>query len=274
MRAKVTYSNCSVHEGGFSYTSNSVLTLNDRIANVLTNKFVLFNFSAPFGSAGSNSSNVSCVNNTPYTLEWVQKSAGGTDLYINGATTPAVSLSVSEDPSTYTNKPFLLTTFENGATISFDDVVIENDAPTVPTVVNTTPMSGQVNLSWSADPADLSTAIGKLSVHTDYIIEYKPTVSSTWTTFSDGVSTSTTTNVTGLTNGTSYDFRISSINAAGTSSPSTSTSATPTNVATSTKIYIQDNFNSGSFNTSIWQEIENATTTSNGATTGSVKINN
>ncbi|MEI6598672.1 MAG: peptidoglycan-binding domain-containing protein, partial [bacterium] len=49
---------------------------------------------------------------------------------------------------------------------------------------------------------------------------------SIWTVFSDDVSTTTTTTVTGLTNNLSYDLRVSAVNAVGQGSAS-STSATP-----------------------------------------------
>jgi len=50
---------------------------------------------------------------------------------------------------------------------------------------------------------------------------------SKWLTFSDGTSTTASTTVTGLTNGTSYDFRIKAVNAVGTGSPSSVASSTP-----------------------------------------------
>jgi len=92
------------------------------------------------------------------------------------------------------------------------------DAPTslTPTLGNT-----QVSLSWTAPVNN-----GGLSL-TDYLIEYKISTSSTWGTFNDGVSTTTSTIVTPLTNGTSYDFRVSAINVLGTSTPSASTSSIP-----------------------------------------------
>jgi hypothetical protein len=62
---------------------------------------------------------------------------------------------------------------------------------------------------------------------TDYIIEYKLASSSSWTTFADGTSTSTSSIVTGLTNGASYNFRVSAVNANGTSNSSSTASATP-----------------------------------------------
>jgi len=45
--------------------------------------------------------------------------------------------------------------------------------------------------------------------------------------FSDGTSTTASTTLTGLSNGTSYDFRISAINAVGTGLPSSVASSTP-----------------------------------------------
>tara|TARA_B100001248_G_C27399748_1_gene469167 strand:- start:13358 stop:15787 length:2430 start_codon:yes stop_codon:yes gene_type:complete len=60
-------------------------------------------------------------------------------------------------------------------------------------------------LSWSA-PNDNGTSI------VDYEIDYKLSVSSSWTTFSDGISASTGATVTGLNHSTDYDFRVRAIN--------------------------------------------------------------
>jgi len=79
--------------------------------------------------------------------------------------------------------------------------------------------SNSVSLNWSAG-SNGGSAI------TDYIIEYS-TDNSTWTTFSDGTSTSTTATVTGLTNGTLYYFRVSAVNAVNTGSATSSLSSTP-----------------------------------------------
>jgi hypothetical protein len=51
---------------------------------------------------------------------------------------------------------------------------------------------------------------------TDYIIEYKASSSGTWLTFADGTSTTVSTTVTGLLAATSYDYRVSAVNASGT----------------------------------------------------------
>jgi hypothetical protein len=63
---------------------------------------------------------------------------------------------------------------------------------------------------------------------TDYVVQYRTTSGpGEWQTFADGTSTTTSATVTGLTNGTSYDFQVAAVNSGGTSGYSTSISATP-----------------------------------------------
>ena len=90
--------------------------------------------------------------------------------------------------------------------------------PTVPTGLTATPGNKSVVLSWTASS----------NVPTDYIIQWSPDAFvSTTNRFFDGVSTATTATVTGLTNGTSYSFRVKGYNGDGTSDASTATAATP-----------------------------------------------
>ncbi len=85
--------------------------------------------------------------------------------------------------------------------------------PTVPGVVRDLDSSQQttisVELTWQP-PASSGN-----SIITDYIVEYKPTSASGWTQFNDGFSSATNVNVTGLSIGTSYDFRVAAVNAVG-----------------------------------------------------------
>jgi hypothetical protein len=95
-------------------------------------------------------------------------------------------------------------------------------APGAPTSLLTSPSNGQESLSWTAPADNGGSAI------TDYLVEYKLSTEPTiWTTFNDGVSTGTSTNVTGLTNGLTYNFRVSAINTIGTGVASSTADGTP-----------------------------------------------
>ncbi len=90
--------------------------------------------------------------------------------------------------------------------------LITQTVPSAPTGLSATPISSsQINLSWTA-PSDGGSPI------TDYIIEYSQDTSN-WSTYDDGVGTETNATITGLTE-ESYYFRVSAINAIGTSLPS------------------------------------------------------
>jgi hypothetical protein len=96
-------------------------------------------------------------------------------------------------------------------------------APTAPLQVSGLSASagnGQLTLSWSA-PGTGGSAI------TDYVVEQYDPDTATWSVLTDGVSTSTSYVVTGLTNGTSYSFRVSAKNVIGTGTASSTASGTP-----------------------------------------------
>jgi hypothetical protein len=78
----------------------------------------------------------------------------------------------------------------------------------------------QALLSWSA-PSD----IGGGPI-TDYVVQYSSDMGFNWTTFVDGTSTSTSTTVAGLNNGSAYVFRVLAINSYGTGFPSALSNAT------------------------------------------------
>ena len=80
-------------------------------------------------------------------------------------------------------------------------------------------LSGEVRLTWSAPTDTGGTAI------TDYVVEsLEP---SGWTTIDDGVAAATTFTVRGLTDGTSYTFRVAATTTVGTSAWSSTVTATP-----------------------------------------------
>ena len=97
-------------------------------------------------------------------------------------------------------------------------------APGAPTAVTGTAGDMQVSLTWTAPANNGGSAI------TDYVIEYSSNSGSTWVTFSDNTSTSTSASVTGLTNGTSYVFKVAAKNSAGTGNYSGSPSVTPATI--------------------------------------------
>jgi hypothetical protein len=81
----------------------------------------------------------------------------------------------------------------------------------------------QATVSWTAPTVLAQTPI------TDYIIQFSTNSGSTWTTFSDAVSTATSVTITGMTNGTAVQFRVAGINGIGTGAYSTASAAvTPT----------------------------------------------
>jgi titin len=82
--------------------------------------------------------------------------------------------------------------------------------PAAPTSVAGTAGDAQVSLTWSAPASNGG------SVITDYVVQYSSNGGTNWTTFNDGTSTSVSAVVTGLTNGTTYIFKVAAVNSVGT----------------------------------------------------------
>ncbi len=179
-----------------------------------------------YWSGGSNQSGspqtisglTSCTNGVPITFELVALQAGGAEVYVNGSLTPSATIS----GGTFTNKSFWLGGYQSGGTVSYDDVSIVEpvDGPYPPTGLSGDAGDAEVDLSWTAGDSNGSAI-------TDYGIEYKLSTAGSWSTFSYGTSTSTSATVTGLTNGSLYNFRVSAVNANGTSEPSSTANTTP-----------------------------------------------
>jgi hypothetical protein len=93
--------------------------------------------------------------------------------------------------------------------------------PTEPINLKAIPWDSRVQLSWSPPTNSGWSAI------TDYIIQYKLSVWSLWATINDGVSSSTTFTLTGITNRSIYDFRVAAINSTGTGWYSSMVTASP-----------------------------------------------
>lgn len=162
----------------------------------------------------------SCGSDTGTKTYKIKIISGGFEVYKNGSL-----LCTHNTAVTINNKKVFLEA--STTTSTFDDVLVTGtSAPTepgAPTGLTADPGSTQIGLVWTAPASTGGSAI------TDYLVEYKlSSEPTTWSTFADGTSTSTSTTVTGLTNSLSYDFRVSAINAIGTGTASGTTSATPT----------------------------------------------
>lgn len=170
------------------------------------------------GSPQTLSGITSCTNGVPTTFRLVALQAGGAEVYVNGSGTAAATIA----GGTFTNKTFWFGGYQPGGIVSYDNVSIIEPVtgPFAPTNLVGSAGDGQVGLTWSSG-GDNGAAI------TDYIVQYKLSTAGSWTTFSDGTSASTSATVTGLTNGSLYNFRVSAFNSNGTSDPSSTANATP-----------------------------------------------
>lgn len=91
--------------------------------------------------------------------------------------------------------------------------------PETPTNLSVVAGSGQVTLTW-----DEGYSTRRLI---DYLVEYSVYGSGTWTAFTHTASVAKTIIVTGLTNGSDYQFRVSAVSIYGTSTPTDIIAATP-----------------------------------------------
>ncbi len=110
---------------------------------------------------------------------------------------------------------------------------------------------GSVSLTWTAPTSDGGSAV------TDYVIEFS-TDGDSWSTFVDETSAATTATVTGLTNATSYVFRVTARNSVAdgvassasdrvtpTTSTTTSTTTTTTTLAPTTTVPVSSGGSGG-----------------------------
>jgi len=163
---------------------------------------------------------------TDYYVYYRQTSVGGAWSYFadGTSTTTAATVTGLTNGVSYDFHIQALNALGTGTNVSNTAVVTPGAAPGIPTSLASTRGNAQVALTWTAP-----TNIGGFAI-TDYRVEYKTTAGSVWSVFADGTSTSLAATVTGLTNGTGYDFRVSATNSVGTGSVSATSSATPATV--------------------------------------------
>jgi titin len=99
----------------------------------------------------------------------------------------------------------------NTAGQGVSNAVLTADPPGVPTAVVPSAGNARVGLSWTAPVSDGGAPV------TGYAIQRSTDSGSTWATMTVNSGSSATTGIaTGLSNGTSYVFRVAAVNAAGT----------------------------------------------------------
>jgi hypothetical protein len=109
-----------------------------------------------------------------------------------------------------TYKVYLVDNSNNLSDPSANSLVIAS-APGAPSNITGVAGDGSIALSWSA-PSNGGSAITDYQIQSTQDDPSDP--SAIWTTFNDGTSSSTSTTVTGLTNGQTYSFKIKAANAA------------------------------------------------------------
>ena len=101
---------------------------------------------------------------------------------------------------------------------SFAPIVGQYAPPNAPTNLIATPANSKVNLSWTPPDDGLNII--------DYIVQYSGASAGNFSTFGDK-DTSSSTVVTGLTNGTLYTFRVAAVDAITNGNYSSTATATP-----------------------------------------------
>jgi len=119
--------------------------------------------------------------------------------------------------TTYTFTVAAINAVGTGAQSAESNAVTPATVPGAPTIGTATAGSGQATLSWTAPASDGGSPITGYVVTPFVGFAAKPS-----TTFN---STATTQTVTGLTNGTTYRFKVQAINAVGTGAMSTASNA-------------------------------------------------
>jgi subtilisin family serine protease len=113
----------------------------------------------------------------------------------------------------------------NRMAYSVSFVAAPSSAPAAPGSLAGVGFNQSVRLTWTTPGFNGGEAI------TDYVVEYATTTSGSntpvWTTFADGVSVSTSATVTGLTNATQYQFRVSAVNVVGRGAASSTVTVAP-----------------------------------------------
>ena len=157
---------------------------------------------------------------TNYIVQYKVSTAGSWTTLGGSRTSTSADITGLTNGTTYSVQ-IIATNVAGNSSASTEVTAVPRTTPDAPTSLTATFGDRQTSLSWTAPVSTGGAAI------TDYVLEYKRSTDSTWTEFTDGISSAATGVVTGLTNGTPYDFRIRAVNAAGQGTNSTTATATP-----------------------------------------------
>jgi titin len=161
---------------------------------------------------------------TDYVVQY-STSSGGSYTTFADSTSTSTSATVTglTNGTAYYFKVAATNSVGTGSYSDASTSVIPVSAPGAPTMVAGTAGNTTVALTWVVPTSTGGSAI------TEYVVQYSTTSDGSYTTFDDGLSTSTSATVTGLTNGTAYFFKVAATNSVGTGSYSdASAAATPT----------------------------------------------
>ena len=187
------------------------------LAGTFGNASVALTWTAPSDNGGASI--------TDYSIQYSSNSGSTWTSFPHTASAASgITVTGLTNGTTYVFRVGAVNSEGTGAWSSTSASVLPHTTPGAPTAVTPTHGNAQVALSWAAPASNGGLAI------TDYVIQYSSNSGSTWTTFADGTSTSTSTTITGLTNGTGYVFRVAAVNDAQGSWSATSASATPRTV--------------------------------------------
>lgn len=167
---------------------------------------------------------VTAINN--YLIQYSSDN-GVTWLPFNRATSTATTATVTglTNGTSYIFKVAAVNAVDTGTYSTFSTPIILGTNPDAPTIISVARGNSLVNLSWSA-PTD----IGGIDI-TDYSIIYSIDSGNTWSYNILTGSTSTSYTFTGLTNGTTYLFKVAAVNDVDIGSySSTSSSVTPATI--------------------------------------------
>ncbi len=197
---------------------------------------------------------------TDYIIEYkLSSDSVWTTLNDGVSTTTSTSITGLTNDLAYDVRVTAVNAVGNSTAVSSSATPSIGTVPNAPTTLTATALNQELRVAWVAPAVDGGSSL------TDYIIEYKLSSDSVWTTLNDGVSTTTSTSITGLTNDLSYNVRISAVNAVGAGTPSSTLTATPVLVV----VLLSDSFTGTTIDTTKWNEIDGAT----GGTEGDVQQN-